>query len=271
MLKSVTVKTGVVFPTAHSPDLSRPAGRDEPHGGLSRPYTPGFAGVPVLEQERGAFPWPQALTRRPGKLYEFGPFRLDPEKELLLREDETVPIAPKAFQILLVLIRHNKQVVTKDDLMKTIWPDTFVEEPNLSRTTSPGKAPASRRITSTSSPCQARLPLRKTRSWCRTANSTLLPRSINGELRWKRPGPGDGSPPRQSFSSWWPPAPGNCSSIAHRCLLKKTPSCSPTSRIPPAIRSLMAHSPGLAVQLEQSPFLSLISDERIRQTPSPDG
>jgi DNA-binding winged helix-turn-helix (wHTH) protein/tetratricopeptide (TPR) repeat protein len=67
------------------------------------------------------------------QFYEFGPFRVDPEKELLLREDEAVPLAPKAFQVLLVLIRHNKHVVTKDDLMKTIWPDTFVEEANLSR------------------------------------------------------------------------------------------------------------------------------------------
>jgi len=66
-------------------------------------------------------------------LYEFGPFRVDPEKELLLRQDEAVPIAPKAFQVLLVLMRHSKQVVTKDDLLKTIWPDTFVEEANLSR------------------------------------------------------------------------------------------------------------------------------------------
>ena len=67
------------------------------------------------------------------QLYGFGPFRVDPEKELLLREDEAVPIAPKAFQVLLVLIRHSKQVVSKDDLMKTIWPDTFVEDANLSR------------------------------------------------------------------------------------------------------------------------------------------
>ena len=76
-----------------------------------------------------------ALSAEPKtrQLYEFGPFRLDPEKELLLREEETVSIAPKALQILLVLIRHQKQVVTKDDLMKTIWPDTFVEEANLSR------------------------------------------------------------------------------------------------------------------------------------------
>ena len=65
--------------------------------------------------------------------FEFGPFRVDPEKELLLREGEAVPIAPKAFQVLLVLMRHNKQMVTKDDLLKTIWPDTFVEEANLSR------------------------------------------------------------------------------------------------------------------------------------------
>ncbi len=65
--------------------------------------------------------------------YEFGPFRVDPEKETLHRDDEPVPLTHKTFQILLVLIRNNKEVVTKDDLMKTVWPDTFVEEANLSR------------------------------------------------------------------------------------------------------------------------------------------
>src|SRR5215831_658689 len=67
------------------------------------------------------------------QLYEFGPFRVDPEKELLLREGETVPLTPKTFQILLVLIRNKKEVVTKDELMRAVWPDTFVEEANLSR------------------------------------------------------------------------------------------------------------------------------------------
>jgi len=67
------------------------------------------------------------------RLLEFGPFRVDPEKELLFRGAETVPLTPKTFQILLVLIRHSKEVVTKDDLMKMVWPDTFVEEANLSR------------------------------------------------------------------------------------------------------------------------------------------
>ncbi|HEV2325793.1 MAG TPA: winged helix-turn-helix domain-containing protein [Terracidiphilus sp.] len=67
------------------------------------------------------------------QLYGFGPFRVDPEKELLLRDDETVQLAPKAFQVLLVLMRHSRQLVTKDDLLKMVWPDTFVEEANLSR------------------------------------------------------------------------------------------------------------------------------------------
>ena len=67
------------------------------------------------------------------ELYEFGPFRVDPEKEILLRAGEPVSLTPKTFQILLVLVRHSQEVVTKDDLMKAVWPDTFVEEANLSR------------------------------------------------------------------------------------------------------------------------------------------
>src|SRR5580658_5061791 len=67
------------------------------------------------------------------ELYGFGPFRIDPEKEILLRGGEPVPLTPKTFQILLVLIRHSTEVVTKDELLKSVWPDTFVEEANLSR------------------------------------------------------------------------------------------------------------------------------------------
>lgn len=67
------------------------------------------------------------------ELYEFGPFRVDPEKETVVRSGELVSITPKTFQILLVLIRNSREIVTKDDLMKSVWPDTFVEEANLSR------------------------------------------------------------------------------------------------------------------------------------------
>ena len=73
------------------------------------------------------------ITPEGRKLYAFGPFRIDPDKELLLREGKTVPLTPKTFQILLVLVRNSKEIVTKDDLMKTVWPGTFVEEGNVSR------------------------------------------------------------------------------------------------------------------------------------------
>jgi len=67
------------------------------------------------------------------ELYEFGPFRLDAEKRLLLRNDEPVPLQLKAFDTLLVLVRHSQQVVLKEELMKAVWPDTFVEESNLAQ------------------------------------------------------------------------------------------------------------------------------------------
>ncbi len=65
--------------------------------------------------------------------YEFGPFRVDTEERLLLRGEEPVPLPPKAFDTLLILVNQSDRVVLKDDLMKTLWPDSFVEEANLSQ------------------------------------------------------------------------------------------------------------------------------------------
>jgi len=64
-------------------------------------------------------------------LLEFGPFRIDPEQRLLLRDKQPIPLSPKAFDLLLLLTQRGGQVVLKDDLMKMLWPDTFVEESNL--------------------------------------------------------------------------------------------------------------------------------------------
>ena len=75
--------------------------------------------------------WTRAPTRRRGSDTSSG-LSGRPDKDLLRRGDEVVPLAPKAFQVLLVLMRHSKQVVSKDDLLKMVWPDTFVEEANLS-------------------------------------------------------------------------------------------------------------------------------------------
>jgi Tol biopolymer transport system component/DNA-binding winged helix-turn-helix (wHTH) protein len=64
-------------------------------------------------------------------LLEFGPFRIDPGRRLLLRDQQAIPLSPKAFDLLLALVEHSGELVLKDDLMKTLWPDTFVEESNL--------------------------------------------------------------------------------------------------------------------------------------------
>lgn len=63
--------------------------------------------------------------------YEFGGFLLDVEKRLLLRNNESVPLMPKTFELLLVLLRRHGQVVTKDELMAGVWHDSVVEENSL--------------------------------------------------------------------------------------------------------------------------------------------
>ena len=64
-------------------------------------------------------------------LYEFGGFRLDVGKRLLLRGGEVVALTPKCFDILLVLVESKGELLSKDELMQRVWPDSFVEESNL--------------------------------------------------------------------------------------------------------------------------------------------
>ncbi len=70
-------------------------------------------------------------------MYGFGPFRVDTGRGVLLRGNEPVPLTGKCFETLLVLIqhsiRHSDETVSKEVLMKTVWPDTFVEESNLTQ------------------------------------------------------------------------------------------------------------------------------------------
>jgi DNA-binding winged helix-turn-helix (wHTH) protein/TolB-like protein/Tfp pilus assembly protein PilF len=68
--------------------------------------------------------------------YDFGRFRLKTAERILLREGEPVPLTPKVFDILITLVEHSGQVVGKDDLMRKVWPTTFVEEGNLTQNVS---------------------------------------------------------------------------------------------------------------------------------------
>jgi len=65
------------------------------------------------------------------QFYEFGPFRLDRVKRLLWCDGEVVSLSPKAFDTLLALIEKRGELLDKDTLMQTLWPDSFVEEANL--------------------------------------------------------------------------------------------------------------------------------------------
>lgn len=66
-------------------------------------------------------------------LYEFGPFILDPEQRRLSRNESLIAVPPKGMDILIFLVQHRGEVVTKDNLIQNVWPNTFVEEANLSQ------------------------------------------------------------------------------------------------------------------------------------------
>src|SRR5688572_17116786 len=69
-----------------------------------------------------------------GRVLLFGPYRLEVDLSRLLRDGQPVPLTPKAFDVLLALIERRDRVVDKAELMKAVWPDSFVEEANLSQT-----------------------------------------------------------------------------------------------------------------------------------------
>jgi len=68
------------------------------------------------------------------RLYEFGDFRLDTAKRVLRRLDgTTVPVTPRVFETLLYMVEHHDTVLDKERLMEAVWPDSIVEENNLSQ------------------------------------------------------------------------------------------------------------------------------------------
>ncbi|MEP6903270.1 MAG: winged helix-turn-helix domain-containing protein, partial [Actinomycetota bacterium] len=70
------------------------------------------------------------------KVYEFEDFRLDAKSHRVFRRETgtLVPLTPKAVELLLILVQSKGRVLTKDELLGTVWDDTIVEESNLSQT-----------------------------------------------------------------------------------------------------------------------------------------
>ena len=74
----------------------------------------------------------EAVDRNPHEIYEFGLFRLEPAERKLLRSGEAVALTPKVFDMLVMLVRNSGHLLEKDELIRALWPDSFVEEGNLS-------------------------------------------------------------------------------------------------------------------------------------------
>ena len=213
-----------------------------------------------------------ATIDRPGKeLYEFGPFRVDVEREILLRSGEAVSLTPKTFQVLVILLRHGSAGVSKDELMKEVWPDTFVEEANLTRTifmlrkalgetpkdhlyivTVPGHGyrlaadvlaiPEQELDLVSVSRSTVQVQVEQGRSWGWTSAIVLLGLAAAfGIFRLTRQSP---------------------RVLTERDTVVLADFANSTGD--PAFEETLRQ--GMDVQLEQSPFLSLISEDRIRQT-----
>jgi Tol biopolymer transport system component/DNA-binding winged helix-turn-helix (wHTH) protein len=71
------------------------------------------------------------MSHQPNHAYEFGLYHLDVSERQLQREGQTIPLQPKAFELLLVLVRQHGHLLGKDELLHAVWPETIVEEVNL--------------------------------------------------------------------------------------------------------------------------------------------
>src|SRR2546423_5559819 len=69
-----------------------------------------------------------------GPIYDFGHFRLDVSEQVLLCAGQSVPLTPRAFAVLQVLVDNAGHLVGKEELMQTVWADSVVEEANLPQT-----------------------------------------------------------------------------------------------------------------------------------------
>jgi DNA-binding winged helix-turn-helix (wHTH) protein/Tol biopolymer transport system component len=73
------------------------------------------------------------MTEQTKRFCDFGPFRVDRQKRLLLQGSETLALPPKALDVLLFLVDNRGRVIEKAEFMQAVWPDSFVEEGNLSQ------------------------------------------------------------------------------------------------------------------------------------------
>src|ERR1700677_4288778 len=233
------------------------------------------------------------MNTDPKVVYEFGPFRMDPDKQVLLRDGQLIAVTPKGFETLLVLVRRGREVISKEELLKEIWPDSFVEEANLSQhsfrlrkalgdslegeryiVTLPGRgyrfAVPVRTITEAGEVLIAQM-----RSRAQIMIEEHAPEPVETQ-------PAALPPPAHSRRKWLPSA-GAAAALAIGCiglllLLRhhpiRTRALTATDTVVLADFANSTGDPvfdgtlrqGMAVQLEQAPFWKVISEQRMQHT-----
>ena len=219
------------------------------------------------------------------RIYEFGSFRLNTVERVLESGGQPLSISPKALEVLIVLVENRGRIVEKEDLMRKVWPETFVEDNNLAFNISVlrklfGESGASPHYIET-------VPRRGYRFIAKVVEVPemglpgieSIKRDLNGKpalLHALQDAPAPPSPlstlarPRNLLAALFILAlAGILSSQLYR-----TPKLTDRDTIVLADFTNKTGDPvfdgtlyqGLAIQLEQSPFLSLISEARIRQT-----
>src|SRR5271169_5208706 len=77
-----------------------------------------------------------SMSMRPGRIFQFGKFQIDAPARTLRREEAIVKLNSRAFDVLLYLVQNPGKVLTRDELLKNVWPDTFVDEHSLEQSIS---------------------------------------------------------------------------------------------------------------------------------------
>lgn len=207
------------------------------------------------------------MDTAPKILYEFGPFRIDPDQGLLLRDGCAVAVTPKVLEVLLVLVRRSREVVSKDELMRAVWPTTVVEEANLSQSVF-----MLRKVLGDTRGEQRYIVTLPGRGYRFAAPVRVIARDVAGDVTVAPARAARRRPPTA-----WLAAGGMLALAAGAMYFQSGRSASMLRADDPVLVADFVNATGdpvfdgtlrqgLAVQLQQSPLLSLISQDRIQQT-----
>jgi DNA-binding winged helix-turn-helix (wHTH) protein/tetratricopeptide (TPR) repeat protein len=209
-------------------------------------------------------------------LYEFGKFRCDPREHLLLCDGKPVSLSPKSFEILVALIQSNGRLLTKDELMQKVWPDTFVEEANLTVNIS-----ALRKVLGETPGTQQYIETVPKRGYRFLAPVTELRDEGKPSLSVQTSGIAQGSARTPAWPTWSRRL-GLVAALLLVAIMVSLLVSSRSARLSDKDTIVLADfanstgdpvfddalRQGFSSQLEQSPFLNLLSDDRIAQTVS---